>query len=130
METGGEEIKKPEQKKEEEISLDFKLWKEKGKAFFRKLKNKDQQEATAPETMWIKNNMKWLLPLICLLLVISVSSYFRLMPVWLPITDDWATNNVHSYYEQQIKRQVEQQYPNLPERNKEVIGIHEVMLWV
>src|SRR3989338_5473818 len=28
METGGEEIKKPEQKKEEEISLDFKLWKE------------------------------------------------------------------------------------------------------
>ena len=126
METGGEEIKKPEQKKEEEISLDFKLWKEKGKAFFRKLKNKDQQEATAPETMWIKNNMKWLLPLICLLLVISVSSYFRLMPVWLPITDDWATNNVHSYYEQQIKRQVEQQYPNLPERNKEVIVAREL----
>jgi dolichyl-phosphooligosaccharide-protein glycotransferase len=82
-------------KDSEEISIDFK---EVGNVF--------------------KKNAKWVIPILLIFIAIFVSSYFRMMPSELPITDDWAENSVNNFYKQQIQQQINQQYPNLPAQNK------------
>ena len=65
-----------------------------------------------------KMHARWLIPLLCILLVIGVSVYLRTMPLRMPITEEWATNTVHNFYKNNIANQVAQQYPNLPEQNR------------
>jgi len=72
-------------------------------------------------TKFYKKNSKWLIPLILILMVISVSTYLRMMPSYLPATDDWAENTVHNFYRNNIQGQINQQYPNLPQQNREAL---------
>ena len=43
------------------------------------------------------------------------------MPQRLPIAEDWAENAVLNFYTNQVQAQVNQQYPNLPQQNKDVL---------
>jgi dolichyl-phosphooligosaccharide-protein glycotransferase len=60
----------------------------------------------------------WLIPVILILIAILVSTNFRMGPSDLQITDNWAENSVHNFYKNQITGQINQQYPNLPEQNR------------
>ncbi len=68
---------------------------------------------------------RWLIPVVCILLAMSFSIYLRTMPLRLPIADDWAQTNVQSFYQRQVQQQIERQYPNLPEQNKEALAAKE-----
>ncbi len=58
--------------------------------------------------------------LIILLILVAMffSMYFRLYTETLPQTENWAENSIISHYKSQIKAQIDTEYPNLPETNK------------
>lgn len=56
-----------------------------------------------------------------LLLPIFLSVFFRVYPAYLPVTDSWAQGSVNSYLQGQISGQIAQQYPNLPEANRQAL---------
>ncbi len=64
---------------------------------------------------------KWMIPLLFLLITITASVYLRTMPMRMPLADEWAASSVESYYKNQIANQVSQQYPNLPEQNRNTL---------
>ena len=53
-----------------------------------------------------------------ILIPILFSIFFRMYPLYLPVTDDWATNAVYNNMRAGITDQINQQYPNLPDTNK------------
>lgn len=53
-----------------------------------------------------------------ILIPILFSIFFRMYPLYLPVTDDWATNAVYNNIQAGISDQINQQYPNLPDANK------------
>ena len=69
----------------------------------------------------LRKHSRWLIPLICILIAMSFSMYFRTMPLRLPISDSWAERTVFNYYQSQVEQQVNQQYPNLPEQNRQAL---------
>jgi dolichyl-phosphooligosaccharide-protein glycotransferase len=126
---------------EEDDIINFTVIKEKIKDSFSKLKqnlksdvkNKDKHKSPSKVSNtnddeleyslssiipFFKKNKKWIIPLCLIFIAILFSTYFRMMPDNLPITDTWAENTVHSFYLNQITNQINQQYPNLPEQNK------------
>ena len=137
IEKSTEVIKEQE---EDEIAIDFSEIKNKAKNLFKGFKKKakkeiksfkeDEQEESKRNkedeisfdfkkvTSFTKKNSRWLIPLMLIFIAIFVSSYFRMMPSDLPITEGWAENTVNNFYQNQIKDQINQQYPNLPEQNK------------
>ncbi len=68
---------------------------------------------------------KWIIPLIFILLAVSVSVYFRTMPLHMPITNDLAENTITNFYKNQLQSQIGQQYPNLPPQNVGVLVENE-----
>ena len=56
-----------------------------------------------------------------ILIPIILTIYLRLQPMYLPMTDDWAQNAVYNFYRNQIIDQINQQYPNLPDANKQAL---------
>ena len=68
-----------------------------------------------------KKHARWIIPLICILLAITISVYLRTMPQRMPIANDWAENAVLNFYTNQVQAQVDQQYPNLPQQNKDAL---------
>ncbi|MCK5282710.1 MAG: hypothetical protein KAK00_04845 [Nanoarchaeota archaeon] len=106
---------------DEEISFDFK----KIGGFFKSLKKnitKDKHETDDEDeisfdfkkTIEIVKRYNVLL-LILIPLIFSV--YLRLMPAYLPATEEWARNNIYSNIRNQINSQVRAEYPNLPQAN-------------
>ncbi|MBI2666647.1 peptidylprolyl isomerase [Candidatus Woesearchaeota archaeon] len=81
----------------------------------------DIKKSFSETSHWIKNNSKWLIPLICILVAVFASVYLRTMPLRMPITDGWAENTVQNYYQNQLQQQINQQYPNLPEQNRNAL---------
>ncbi len=57
---------------------------------------------------------------------IILSSFFRLYPVDLPATEDWARDSVERHLGNQVKAQIDQQYPNLPDANKQALIEQEI----
>ena len=119
-----------ESKDDDEISLNFSELKDKTKHFFQNLKSKEEtpkqkegEFSFNPKEIisFSKNNAKWLIPLVLILIAIFASTYFRIMPAYLPVTDEWAQNNIYSFYKNQISDNINQQYPNLPEQNKNIM---------
>ncbi|MBU1623027.1 MAG: hypothetical protein KJ597_05640, partial [Nanoarchaeota archaeon] len=111
---------------EESISLDFSSIKN----IFKKDKKKTESQPTSDDevsldlkqvTTFAKKNAKWLIPLFLILIPLIFSTYFRMAPASLPVTDDWAENQVYGYYQNQIANEINQQYPNLPQQNKDVL---------
>src|SRR3989344_5418857 len=89
--------------KPEDISIDF------GKIT---LKTRD----------WIKNNYVLFLILIPILL----SIFIRIQTAYLPVIDTAAEANIKSYIQASIEQQVNAQYPNLPEANKQALVQQEL----
>ncbi len=117
-----------EKDEDDEISLDFK-----------KIKNvfkfsKDEKEESEEEmhvdwrqiTKFISKHKILLLVLIPLL----ISVFLRVQPAYLPITDDWARNTVSNSIRSQVSGQINQQYPNLPDANKNVLIDNEVQKFI
>lgn len=62
-----------------------------------------------------------LLIIFLLLIPIILTIYIRIQPEQLPSTDVWAANTVNTYFRNAITQQVNSQYPNLPQQNKEAL---------
>ncbi|MBS3175836.1 hypothetical protein J4457_01220 [Candidatus Woesearchaeota archaeon] len=112
----------PESEKSPEIQIDF----GKIKNFFKREKKevKESQEQVKNDTeisfdakkvwTWIVQHKTWFL----ILIPIILSIYLRSMPLYLPATDDWAANAVHTNIRNQIASQISQSYPNLPDAQR------------
>jgi len=122
---------------EEELSIDFgkiKGWfKDMGKGERKETETKESSKKEEGEEISIdfketinsvsgffKSN-KLAIPILCILIAIFFSTFFRMYPAYLPITDDWARNTVYNYYQGQIGNEINQQYPNLPDQNKQTM---------
>ncbi len=115
-----------EEGEDEEISIDF----GKIKNFFKGLKEgikekkpdeKDEEEVSVDirKTMdFFNKHRKVLLPALLIIIAIFFSVYLRVQPAYLPATDDWARNSAYNQIKSSIKSQIDQQYPNLPDANK------------
>jgi len=107
---------------DEEISIDF----GKIKNFFKGIKTtkeeKDEEEISLDvrKTMdFFSKRKKVLLPAILIIIAIFFSIYLRIEPAYLPATDDWARNTAYNQIRSSIRSQIDQQYPNLPDANKD-----------
>jgi len=61
--------------------------------------------------------------ILLLLIPIGLSAYFRFQPATLPMMDKQAADNVASFYKEQIKQQVDNQYAYLPpEKRAEIVN--------
>ena len=65
-------------------------------------------------SFWLKKNSKWLLPFLCILIAVFASVYLRTMPLRMPITDVWAENAVHNFYQNQLQQQLAQKDSSAP----------------
>ena len=118
--------------KNNEISFDF----SKIKGFFKKDKENKKgtvNEKTKPEEKEVKSESeenisinlnffkqnKWLIPVLLILIAISFSTFFRMYPVYLPITDEWAESTVYGSYKSQIANRISQEHPFLPDTRKQ-----------
>lgn len=108
-------------------SINFSEIKDKTKNFFKGLKgDKKRKEEKEDEGLdlkkaikYTKDNARWIIPLLLILIAITTSTYFRMQSSYLPITDDWAQNTVYNHYQSQLSNQIAQQYPNLPKQNRD-----------
>lgn len=84
---------------------------------------KDSDDSLSIDIHQLKNaakkHAKWLIPLACILIAVFVSVYLRTMPQRMPLADQWAENTIANYYQDLVKQQIDQQYPYLPEQNKQ-----------
>ena len=119
----------PPAKKNEEISIDFKSIKSKIKGLFgageSEIHKGGAEEASIDIRVLANFFKKYGIFLIALMPVI-LSIYIRMQPAGLPITDQWAANSVISSLRSQVASQVNSQYPNLPEANKNSIAESEL----
>ncbi len=115
---------KEEEREDEEISIDF----GKIKNFFKGLKEKKPEEEKDEEeiSLNIRKTMdffskykKILLPAVLITIAIFFSIYLRIQPAYLPATDNWARNAAYNQIRASIRSQIDQQYPNLPDANKD-----------
>jgi len=90
-----EKVEKIEEERPEEISFDFK----KITGFFK--------------------GKKWAVPALLILIAVFFSIFFRMYPADLPMSEEWAEDSVYNFYLNKIKNEVDQQYPNLPDVNKQ-----------
>lgn len=64
--------------------------------------------------------------LLLLIIPIFLSIFLRIQPAYLPITDQWAEESVINSIRSQIESQISQQYPNLPDQNKNALVENEM----
>ncbi len=119
----------------DEIAFDVNEIKNKAKNLFNKVKsiksysknNKDSEDKDDDKeenidlkkaTDFVKKHSKVIIPILLIITAIFLSSYLRMMPSSLPITDGWAQDGVHNHLRNQIQGQINQQYPNLPVQNR------------
>ncbi len=136
-------MEKEDKQSEEDLSIDFSRVGKKiknffNKTFFNKTEPAEKVISLSPHSHapaeseelsldfdkvkdFAKKNAKWLIPLLLIVIAFSFSFYLRTMPERLPITDDWAQSTVYNFYKGQIANQIGQQYPNLPEANKQIM---------
>jgi len=134
--------------KEEEISIDFsklkKIFnkskeekinetenKKDGQTYLNKAKNILSKIREKPQegeevsfdfrkvTGFFKKHKNVLVPLVFILIAMIFSIHLRIQTAYLPITDRWASDNVNAHFKSQISSQINQQYPNLPQINKQ-----------
>ena len=65
-----------------------------------------------------KKNEKWLI-ITLIIIAIGISTFFRMYPTTLPITNDWAANSLQNQIASQVSNQINAQYPNLPTAQKQ-----------
>jgi dolichyl-phosphooligosaccharide-protein glycotransferase len=122
-----------EEKDDDELNIDFSKIKntitKSVKSIFKgedKKNNKSSSDEDEINVDWKKFSLffqknKYAYPALLILIAIFFSTFFRMYPAYLPVTDDWAENAVYNNIKSSIKTQINQQYPNLPDQNKNVI---------
>ncbi|MBI2658914.1 hypothetical protein HYX05_02310 [Candidatus Woesearchaeota archaeon] len=108
-----------EKKEDDEISIDFGKIKK-----FLKSGEKEAGNADGDITIeWgkIGDFFKKYGVVFIALIPIILSIYVRMQAGLLPITDDWAANSVINGIKSQIRSSIDQQYPNLPDANKNAL---------
>jgi dolichyl-diphosphooligosaccharide--protein glycosyltransferase len=119
IEENREEIRKIEEKDDDAISFDF----SKVKNFFSRTKKsftQSQEDSSEDVSFDMKNTVNFIKKYYMVFLILIpfiISIYLRVMPGYLPVTDDWAKSSVYNSIKDQIKSQVSSQYPNLPQAN-------------
>src|SRR3989338_1488033 len=127
-----------EEKKDDDITIDFSKIKNAVKGFFSSEGKKNQdssdivnQEPAEDEQISLAlqarissmkkyvPDKKILIPLLLIIIAVFFAVYFRSYPASMPITDEWAANVVYQHYQQQIRETINNEYPNLPSQNKE-----------
>ncbi len=144
-EAGKKEAKKQEIKEDDEVSIDF----GKIKGFFRKKEEKrearkDRKEEKLDDEVEfdlgkIREGAKNLFSgkeqnrllstaflLLLILIPLAVSTTIRMQPDYLPSTDQWAKGNIYSFIQNDISNTINQQYPNLPDANKNRLVQEEI----
>ena len=116
-----EETKKPLTKDDEDMELSFDFGKV--KKFFKSGKKEvgGAEDEIAIEWGKIIDFFKKYGIVFIALIPIILSIYVRLQAGFLPITDDWAVNSVINGIKSQIRSGIDQQYPNLPDANKNAL---------
>ncbi|MBI5393419.1 hypothetical protein HZA96_06110 [Candidatus Woesearchaeota archaeon] len=56
-----------------------------------------------------------------LLIPLFLAIFLRIQTDSLPMAHDWASNSINDFYRNQVTQQINQQYPNLPQANKDII---------
>ncbi len=120
-----------EKEDEDEVSIDFSKITNLFKGNNKSRSQKDKKEESDEEDLSIdfgkvkdmfsakslkEHNKTIIFMLILIPLLLSI--FLRVQPAYLPITDSWAENNVVNFYKNQIKAEIDQKYPNLPDANK------------
>jgi dolichyl-diphosphooligosaccharide--protein glycosyltransferase len=59
--------------------------------------------------------------ILMILIPVVLTAYIRIQPQYLPATYDWAQNSVYNYYKNNMAQQVNSQYPNLPQAQKDTL---------
>jgi len=67
----------------------------------------------------VKKHVHWILPLILILSVFLFSFHIRAQVADVPVATLWATDSVHNFYRNQIENEINKQFPNLPQQNKD-----------
>ena len=101
------------EEKKDEVLFDFKSIKN---IFKKKEKSENAEKGKAEQ--FISNNQKYLIPIALILIAIFFSSFFRMYPASLPMTEQWAASQLDQINKQVISQTINQQYPNLPDVNK------------
>ncbi len=119
-----EHVKSEERKSgEDEIHFDFK----KIKNVFKASKDgKESEDEVAVDWGKITNFFRKYGIIFIALIPLILSIYVRVLAVDLPVTDEWAANSVMNAVRTQIKASIDQQYPNLPDANKDVLIENEL----
>ena len=117
-----------EENEEDDISFDFSKIKEITKNFFKKDKTKSQgsDDEFNLDTKKLSDFFITHGALFLILIPIFLSIFVRIQPAYLSITDDWASSSVIEGIRSQIRGQINQQYPNLPDQNKDAIVGNEL----
>jgi len=109
---------------DELISIDF----SKIKNFFKRDKRAESSEQDDEIGVDLKQTSKTLIKftkkyqvVLLILIPILISTFFRMYPADMPITDEWAESSVYNNLRNQIRSQVNQEYPNLPDANKNIL---------
>ena len=90
--------------------------KHKVKSVFQKKENRQEKGSITLQDSWkwIKAHKTWFL----ILIPIFLSIYLRAMPMYLPVTDNWAADSVHQTIRSQIASQSYQKHPNLDDQKR------------
>ena len=102
-----------------ELSFDF----DKVKKFFKSGEKEagNEEDDTAIEWGKVIDFFKKYGIIFIALIPIVLSIYVRMQAGFLPVTDDWAANSVINGIKSQIMSSIDQQYPNLPDANKNAL---------
>ncbi len=118
---------KKEEKGEDDISIDFSKIKNIKNIFKgRQAKGQEPEEDVSVDVKKISGFLVEYRALILILIPIFLSIFLRVQPAYLPITDQWAENSVINSIRSQISSQISQQYPNLPQQNKDALISNEL----
>lgn len=120
-EGASEENKHISHKNDEELSFDF----SKIKKFF-KSEEKGVDDEVSVDWQKIASFFKTYGIVFIALIPIILSIYIRMQAGFLPIADEWAANSVINNIRNQARASIDQQYPNLPNANKDALVNTEV----
>lgn len=116
-------------REDEEISIDFKGIKSRLKGLFsagESEANKSGAEEISIDLISLAKFFKKYAAFFIVLIPVILSIYIRMQPADLPLTEQWAANSVIGSIRSQVLSQINSQYPNLPEANKNTIAESEL----
>lgn len=82
--------------------------------------NNEQDDDIIDIKSIIHSSKRYIVPTL-ILIPILLSIFFRMQPFYLPITDSWAETSVIEGMNAQMSQQIDKQYANLPDENKQKI---------